>query len=175
MKRFTRRQSALAAALGLTVAATAWVSLQDDATPAVAATARRTTGAAPPGATPPPDWPAAPGAPREAWPDTTPLARQAWGEVAAPPLTAATPTPVAIATAAAEPEDAALPPFPYQLVGRMTDSRPHVVLDGPRRSWVLGVGDVVDNQWRIDAIEPGGLRLMRLPDGPSQFIAFSAP
>lgn len=178
MKRLTRRQIVLAAALGLSLAATLWASRQDDGTPAVATPPRRTTGTAAPSnptASPlPADWPAALPASRSAWPEPDPQARRAWGEVPVPPVAAAPPAPPA-ATAAADPVEAGLPPFPYQLVGRMTDSRPRVVLDGARRSLVLGVGDVVDNQWRIDAIEPGGLRLMRLPDGPPQFIAFSAP
>lgn len=63
-------------------------------------------------------------------------------------------------------------PFAYQLVGRMTDTRTRVILTNAQRSLVLGVGEVIDGQWRIDAIEPTGIRVSTVPGGSSQFIPF---
>lgn len=168
MKWPAPRQIALFAALGISLAATAWVAGNDE--PEVAAPPPRRAAAAPKPAVPQ-DWPGPASGTRGAWPEADAQARRAWGEAATPATTVAA-APVTAPAAQAEPEDAA-PPFPYQLVGRMTDSRPRVVLNGPQRSLVLGVGEIVDGQWRIEAIEAGGLRLKRLPEGPSQFIAFS--
>lgn len=167
MKRPALRQIALFAALGMSLAATAWVASQDASEP-VAPVPRRTT--AVPQAAAPQDWPGPASNARTAWPEADPEARRAWGEAPPPPPLAAAPSPVP--TAVADPDDTPPVPFPYQLVGRMTDNRPRVVLNGPQRSLVLGVGEVVDGQWRVEAIEPGGLRLKHLPEGPSQFIAF---
>ena len=167
MKRPAPRQIALFAALGISLAATAWVASHDE--PEVAAPAPRRSVVASKAVTPQ-DWPGPASTERAAWPEADPQARRAWGEAPAPAATAA-PTPPAAAEHEAHAADAA-PPFPYELVGRMTDSRPRAVLNGAQRSLVLGVGEIVDGQWRIEAIEPGGLRVTRLPDGPSQFIAF---
>lgn len=169
MKRPAPRQIALFGALVISLAATAWIAGNDE--PEVTTPAPRRSVSAPRAALPQ-DWPGPASGARGAWPEADAEARRAWGE-AATPATAAAAAPAMTAAAQAEPEDAA-PPFPYQLVGRMTDSRPRVVLNGAQRSLVLGVGDLVDGQWRIEAIEPGGLRLKRLPEGPSQFIAFSS-
>lgn len=167
MKRPAPRQIALFAALGISLAATAWVAGHDE--PEVAAPAPRRS-VMQQKATTPQDWPGAASTERAAWPEADPQARRAWGEAPAPaaPVATAPPPDTEPEAHAAE----AAPPFPYQLVGRMTDSRPRAVLNGAQRSLVLGVGEVVDGQWRIEAIEAGGLRVKRLPDGPSQFIAF---
>jgi len=99
-------------------------------------------------------------------------ARAAWGE--APPVAAA-PAPPPPADPVDEPPPApAAPPFPYQFVGRLTDGAARAVLDSARRSTVVGAGDVVDGQWRVDAVEAGGLRLTYLPLGLAQFIPFAA-
>ncbi|WP_457393605.1 hypothetical protein [Roseateles sp. P5_E1] len=166
MKRPAPRQIALFIALGISLAATAWVASNDELETTVPAPRRGVAGAK---AAVPQDWPGPASNARGTWPEADAEPRRAWGETAAPPPTVAVAAP--LPAPAAEPEDAA-PPFPYELVGRMTDSRPRVVLNGPQRSLVLGVGEVVDGQWRIEAIEADGLRLKRLPEGPSQFIAF---
>lgn len=174
MKQPAPRQILLFAALAASLAATAWVASHDE--PEVAAPApRRSVTAATSGAAALPataqDWPGPASAARAAWPEATAEARRAWADTAPPSPTAVATAPAPAPTAQAEAEDAA-PPFPYELVGRLTDSRPRVVLNGAQRSLVLGAGELVDGQWRIEAIEAGGLRLKRLPDGPSQFIAF---
>lgn len=171
MKRPSPRQMGLLGALGLSLAATAWVASREE--PDVAPpTPRRVmaTSSAAPGAAG--DWPGPAADTRGAWPEADVAARHAWGEAAA--STAPAPVVVAAPPASVDPDDTPAPPFPYRLVGRMTDTRPRVVLDGAQRSLVLGVGDVVDGQWRIEAIEGSGLRLKRLPDGPSQIIAFTS-
>ncbi len=167
--RTSRRQLILFGALGLSLAATAWVASREDDAP-VAAAPRRSPVAARPAAAA--DWPAPLPASRPAWPALPPQARAAWGDK---PPTAPTRVSALVAAGTGAELDApeSAPPFPYQLVGRMTDTRPRVVLNGPQRSLLLGVGDVVDGQWRIEAIDPGGVRVQPLPDGPSQFIAFS--
>lgn len=167
MKKPAPRQLALFAALGLSLAATAWVS-QDDAPEPVAAAPRRTASAAPA----PTDWPGPAASARAEWPATDAQARNAWGEAA----------PVAAATAAlpAEPAEEqappppTAPPFPYQLVGRLTDGASRAVLNNAQRSAVVGVGEVVDGQWRVEAIDASGLRVTYLPLGLAQFIPFAA-
>lgn len=171
-KKPAPRQLALFGALGLSLAATAWVSRDDEAQP-VTAQPRRAMAATTAATAATADWPGPAASARGDWPALDPLARSAWGEaapVAAPPA----PPPVQVAAEEPPPPPAA-PPFPYQLVGRLTDSRPRAILNNAQRSAVVGVGEVVDGQWRIDAIEPAGLRLTYLPLGQSQFIAFAVP
>lgn len=171
MSRPALRQTALFAALAASLAATAWVTVQDE--PAAApAPARRLAGS---GAAKAAEWPAPVPASRPDWPAAEPLARRAWGEPAldAPAMAAPTDGPAA-AQAAADPDtEPAPPPFPYSLVGRMSDGQTRAVLDGPSRSRIVAVGDVIDGQWRVEAIEPAGLRLRHLPDGPTQTLPFS--
>ncbi|MDG0857289.1 hypothetical protein [Roseateles puraquae] len=167
--RPSRRQLILFGALGLSLAATAWVASREDEAPVLPAPRRSAAAGRPTAAAT--DWPAPLSAARRAWPALPPQARAAWGD-----KPSAAPTVVTTETGASTSAEAEAPPppaFPYQLVGRMTDTRARVVLHGPQRSLVLGVGEVVDGQWRIEAIEPAGLRVQPLPDGPSQFIAFS--
>lgn len=161
-KKLPARQLALFGALGLSLAATAWVS-RDDAPETVAAAPRRTLAAS---ATTTSDWPGPAASARAAWPKLDPQARAAWGE--APPA-----PPAAPAEPASEPPRA--PSFPYQFVGRMTDSLPRAVLNNAQRSAVVSAGDVLEGQWRVDAIEAGGLRLTYLPLGQTLFVPFAGP
>ena len=159
--RPTRRQALLFGALGLSLVATAWVSREDEAEPATVAP-RRLAAAR----TATPEWPGPAASARADWPAADPQALTAWGEAPRP----AAPPPVAAAPA--EPPDEPppppqAPPIPSQVVGRLTDARP--------RGAVVGVGEVVDGQWRVDAIEANGLRLTYLPLGQSQFVSFASP
>lgn len=170
MKKPQPRQLVLFTALGLSLAATAWVSREDDVEPVAAAPRRATaTTAASDTQT---DWPGAAASARAAWPAMDTAARNAWGE--ATPVTAAPPPTSELTEMAEAPAPPAAPPFPYQLVGRLTDGASRAILNNAQRSAVVGVGEVVDGQWRVDAIEPGGLRLTFLPLGLSQFISFAA-
>ncbi len=180
MKRVTRlapRQLALFGALALSLAATAWVAQQDEAEPAAAAPRRAlVAAAAPAGAAHRGEragWPGPAASARATWPAPDPQAAAGWGD---PAPAAAAPAPPPAEAAADDPPPAppAAPPFPYQFVGRMTDSRPRAILNNAQRSAVVGVGEVVDADWRVDAIEAGGLRLTYLPLGLAQFIPFAA-
>jgi hypothetical protein len=168
VKRPAPRQLALFGALGLSLAATAWVSRDDEAASTVAPAPRRTAAAAVDATG---GWPGPAASARAEWPALDPQARAAWGD--ATPVVAAPPSPAPPEVTQAPPPPAA-PPFPYQFVGRMTDARPRAILNNAQRSAVVGVGEVVDGQWRIDAIEAGGLRLTYLPLGLAQFIPFAA-
>jgi len=173
MTRPSPRQMALFSALALSLAATVWVARQNEPEAPVpphrtnpAATTRTASSS-----TASKDWPAPAANIRLRWPEADPEAIRAWGDApTSQPAAVATLAPHAVEPA---PAQAPLPPFPYQFVGRMTDTRPRAVLNNPQRSLVLGVGEVVDGQWRIESIEANGLHLKHLPSGPSQFIAFS--
>ncbi|WP_457428202.1 hypothetical protein [Roseateles sp. P5_E7] len=167
MKKPTPRQLALFAALGLSLATTAWVS-QDDAPEPVAAAPRRTTGAS----AAPTDWPGPAASAHTEWPATDAQARNAWGEAA--PVAAATAAPATEPAEEQAPPPPTAPPFPYQLVGRLSDGASRAVLNNAQRSAVVGVGEVVDGQWRVEAIDASGLRVTYLPLGLVQFIPFAA-
>lgn len=170
MKKPAPRQLALFGALGLSLAATAWVSQDDGDTPdPVTAAPRRTVTTT---ATQSADWPGPAASARAAWPTLDTQARAAWGE--ATPIAAAPAPPPAVAAPANEPPPPpSAPPFPYQLVGRLTDGASRAVLNNAQRSAVVGVGEVVDGQWRVEAVEPAGLRLTYLPLGLPQFVPFA--
>jgi len=169
MKKPPPRQIALYGALGLSLAATAWVSCDDapdTVTPAPRHTAPTITANAAS------DWPGPAAGTRAEWPALDPQARAAWGEAA--PVAATPPPPPTAEVASAAPPPPSAPPFPYQLVGRLTDTRPRAILNNAQRSAVVGVGEVLDGQWRVEAIEPAGLRLTYLPLGLAQFVPFAA-
>lgn len=174
MSRLPPRRLALLGALGLSLAATAWVATGDAGDDDAAAPRPRPAPAAPAarGAESAGE-PPAPGGNRGDWPAPDELARAAWGEAApAAPAPPAPPPPVqAAVTPAASP---APPPFPYQFVGRMSDGATRAVLNNAQRSAVVGLGEVVDGQWRVEAVEAGGLRLTYLPLGRPQFVPFAS-
>lgn len=173
MKKPAPRQLALFGTLALSLAATAWVSQDDADTPATAAAAASPRRAAAAN-TAPSDWPGPAASARAAWPDLDIQARAAWGE-AAPTTASHTPPPAMAEPAAEQPAPPRAPPFPYQLVGRLTDGASRAVLNSAQRSAVVGVGEVVDGQWRVDAVEPTGLRLTYLPLGQAQLVPFAPP
>jgi hypothetical protein len=116
-----------------------------------------------------------------AWAEPGAIARQSWGLAAsaapqiaeaAPPINARS----AKADIEAEQAPPAAPPIAYSLVGRMDEAgRPRIVLSNAQRTLVLGVGEVIDQQWRIVAIDPTGAQLLWLPGGQKQNLAFSSP
>jgi len=144
------RHAALATAAVLTVAAAAWVSVEDrhrdvvpvsdmartgakhaaDSSPAVAATA--------------PD-----GLQRTAFPaaQADPFAARSW----APRV-------------AEKPAAPTAPPLPYTYFGRMTeDGKLYVFLQRGERSYTVKRGDVLDTQYRVEEITPGALVITYLP------------
>jgi len=167
MKKPTPRQFALFAALGLSLAATAWVSQEDAPEPVAAAPRRATTAVAAQA-----DWPGPAAGARGQWPALDAQARAAWGEAA--PVAAAPAPPTSEQPVEEAPPPPTAPPFPYQLVGRLTDGASRAILNNAQRSAVVGVGEVVDGQWRVEAIDASGLRLTYLPLGQSQLVPFAA-
>lgn len=83
------------------------------------------------------------------------------------------------------------PPFPYQWVGRWQEpvvpaatpagasgvstkkasSRELAVITGPNQTWVVKPGDVIEGQWRIDAITDTAVQLTYLPLSQTQTIS----
>lgn len=75
------------------------------------------------------------------------------------------------------------PPFPYQWVGRwepaLDDSgaagtpAPMAVIAGNRTTWVVKRGDLIDAQWRVDAITATSMELTYLPLSSTQKISMA--
>jgi hypothetical protein len=57
----------------------------------------------------------------------------------------------------------------------LDDGEPHALLSGPLRSFGVKAAEVVDGQWRIDAVEPQGVTLTWLPGGVKKNLAFGSP
>lgn len=55
------------------------------------------------------------------------------------------------------------PAFPHAWVGRVVDDMPRAVIAGPQRTWVLRTGEVLDGQWRLDALGERQLSFTYLP------------
>lgn len=176
------RQRVLWAALAASAAATAWVASRDESEPpsdARGARKLRVASARPAGPANAGrlDWPTALPDERSAWPEAELQARAAWGDAPAPPLprVAQVQAPAPNEVDNRPPPPPPPPPFAYQLVGRMAEGgRLRVILTNAQRSLVVGLGEAVDGQWRLDAIEPGGIRLTHTPSGSTQNIAFLA-
>ena len=182
------RSRLLMAALALSLAATAWVASRDEeasAPKAAPQNAARPSAAKPTRPAAVTGWPAAlislASDDGPAWPEPEAIPRQSWGLVASAALPIAAAAPAVKARAAQEDSGAEqapppAPPVAYQLVGRMDEaSRPRIVLSNAQRTLVLGVGELIDQQWRIDAIGPSGAELTWLAGGQKQNLAFSSP
>ncbi len=188
----TRRHQVLGAVLAATVAATAWLALQPDESADLARPApavRSTAQAAPTAALPTPATRLAPRralassaatvaaedmstTPRAAWPAAGTAAAESWGLPPPPPPQARIATAPARKAAPAEPEPPRAPAFPYTLIGQLDDGRPQALLTGPLRSLAVGAGEVVDGQWRVDAIQAQNVTLTWLPGGQRQTLGF---
>ena len=178
--RASVRRKRLALALAVTAAATLWAALQPDAPvpePVLRERASATPNARVSAAnTPPrqtaasaPAWPE-PTRPRSDWPAAPARAVAAWSAVIAAPA-ATVPRPAAAASAADKPVEA--PPFPYTLIGRLDDGEARALLAGPTRSFGVKASDVIDGQWRVDAVPPRGLALTWLPGGIKKTLALA--
>jgi hypothetical protein len=174
----TARARALQAGLALTLGASAWLAVQDDAVDAqglVEARAPRVADAGMQGRLPVPAARVAPeaalsaaapsaaaktAAPRRApWPAAPAPALAAWSAPAA-----SAPAPAAVAAAASQPE--ATPRFPYTWIGRIdTGGDVQVLLNGPQRSFGARAGEVLDGRWRIEHVAATRLQLTWLPTG----------
>lgn len=179
--RATARRKWLAVAGIATLAATLWAALQgDDSAPVGPAPARSphaADGAGPRIAaapTPAPEstgrWPAPPDAQgREPWHDALAQGLAAWS---APPPPPPPPAPSTAREAARKLPQA--PPFPYTLIGRIDDGEPRALLSGPMRSFGVKASEVIDGQWRVDAILNNGLSLTWLPGSEKKTLTFAA-
>jgi hypothetical protein len=49
------------------------------------------------------------------------------------------------------------------------------VIAGPRSTWVVREGDVIEGQWRVDSIQDRSMSLTYLPLQQAQTIAMSSP
>jgi len=156
--------------LWATLAATVFVALQaDDEAPNVAqpvAASRRpaaasTAAAGPTDPTRRADWPPAPRARSGAdWPSLLPAALAAWQPPPPPPPP---PAPVPPPAAPAPPP---APAFPYTLIGRVEEGgKVQVLLSGPIRTISARLDDVIDGQWRLESLQPGGVVVVWMPGG----------
>jgi hypothetical protein len=166
-----RRRLGLAAVA--TLAATVWAATQgDESTDAPDVTARTTTARTPAHSTPAPTalaqaWPDPPAiSDRPSWRDALPQGIAAWG----PPQPTPVPPQPSRAAAASAPQQP--PEFPYTLIGRIDDGQPWAMLSNRERSFGAKTSDVIDDVWRVDAIDASGVTLTWLPGGITKILAF---
>jgi hypothetical protein len=125
--------------------------------------------AAPPAALPTADTPASR---RHApWPELSAAGRAAWAAHATPtppgpggPSASAPPASARSVAAVPAPAVASAPPLPWQWVGVYDDGQAvQALLAGRLRSVSLTAGQILERDWRLDAIENGQLRWTWLP------------
>jgi len=76
----------------------------------------------------------------------------------------------------APPPPPAAPPFQHAWVGRLIDdSGVRAVVAGPRTTWVLSPGDVIEGQWRVDQIKDKQMHLTYLPLQLGQVVSLKSP
>lgn len=180
-RRASTRRTRLAFAAAATLGLTLWAALQPDepslepTRPRADSAARgdsapragRSTAMTAP--TPNTAWPEAPHAgARPAWPALDAKSAAAWSGPPVVASTAAASAPVVARTAAQA------PPFPYALIGRLDDGEPRALLSGPRRSLGAKATDLIDGDWRVDAVTPQGVTLTWLPGGIKKTITFGS-
>ena len=68
------------------------------------------------------------------------------------------------------------PPFPYAVAGSIADlNGPMVVFMKQNQDFVVRVGDVLENTYRVDAIDEQSVTVTYLPLNLKQVVALSAP
>jgi hypothetical protein len=159
-------------ALLATLALTAVLALQPDESAATAVPVRRATNAAPSPAkpartSPEPAWPAPPSASGTLqWSEAPRAALAAWGPPAPPPAPPVKAAPVG-------PVIPQAPAFPYTLIGRLEEAGvSRALLAGPVRTIDARAGDLIDGQWRVDAVLPEGVQLTWMPGGQRQTLNY---
>lgn len=176
-----RRSRVLLAALVLTLAGCAWLALRTDDAVVDAVRVRQPSAVRAPAATAPARLTAAAPA---AWPDQAlrtdaanawpPLGDGARAGWSAPPAPRAISTATA-ATAALAAEAPPPPPrFPLAYIGRWdggTAAGGLLLLGGPQRTYAVGVGDVVEGQWRIERVSTDSFSVTFLPQGSVQTVS----
>jgi hypothetical protein len=185
----TERRQRLTIAAGLTLLATAWAAMQGDDVASVAQPAKPRSATAPStpnnninnargntsNATKPNTaWPDAPlTANRAPWPAVSALGTAAWGP-AVPKVQAPVPPKPVVAKANTEVATPEAPNFPYTLIGRIDDGTPQAMLSGPSRSFGARVNEVIDGQWRVDAVGPQSMSLTWLPGSIKKTVTFAS-
>lgn len=165
------RSRALVALLAASLLATLWAASQSspeavDSGVALAprkAVARAAPSVAGAAASAPAAWPALPVA-RSPWPRLAQAT--AWGPPPAPPMPMAAKAKTASTADDAPAGPPPAPPFPYTLIGRFEDGPlTQAMLSSPRRTLGVKAKDVIDGQWRVDAVDATGMTLTWLPSG----------
>ncbi len=122
-------------------------------------------------------WPDAPlSAQRAPWPALGPLGTAAWSGSDAPKASAQPTVTAKTAVEKLKPEASTpqAPEFPYSLIGRIDDGTPQAMLSGATRSFGVRVNEVIDGQWRVDAVGPQSVSLTWLPGSIKKTVAFSS-
>lgn len=169
------RQHLLGTALVATLAATAWTALQPEDEPvAPTASSRRAPVAAAPRPTAASAASPAPTLERGAWADPSAEQLAAWQPLPPPP-----PPPAPPAPPPPPPPPPVAPQPPYQMIGRLLEGEgikavEVAMLASPNRTLSVRRGDVIDGQWRVEQIDPSGVRLTWLPGQLPQTLAFRA-
>jgi type IV secretory pathway VirB10-like protein len=183
-----RRRQRLSVAAALTLLATAWAATQGDDVASVAQPAKpRGANVAPTpnninasttasDATKPiTAWPDAPlTANRAPWPAVSALGTAAWRGPDVPKVQAPVPAQPVVAKANPAPATPEAPNFPYVLIGRIDDGTPQAMLSGPSRSFGARVNEVIDGQWRVDAVGPQSMSLTWLPGSIKKTVTFAS-
>jgi hypothetical protein len=90
------------------------------------------------------------------------FASKSWYVPPPPPPPAPPPKPVA-------------PPLPFTFIGRMIEEgQTAVFVSIQDRNQVLRVGDVIQNVWRVDSIDPTNMKLTYLPLNENKYLALGA-
>lgn len=93
---------------------------------------------------------------------------RSWRVEPPPPPPSAPPVPVAVKPTA--------PPLPFVFMGRMMQDERHMVfLVQGDRIHVVAEGDVIDDAYRLEKIEPGRMTLRYLPLGMAQTLLLEDP
>ncbi len=109
---------------------------------------------------------------RAAWPPPEPEGTMAW-QAAAAAAAIAEPAPPPLPARAEPPPTPQAPPFPYTLIGRFEDAGgARALLSNALRTISAAPGELIDGQWRIDAVQSGSVELTWLPGGLRQTIAY---
>jgi hypothetical protein len=185
-----RRRQRLTIAAGLTLLATAWAAMQGDDVASVAQPAKprganvpstpnnninnarsNTSNATKPNTV----WPDAPlTANRAPWPAVGALGAAAWRGPDVPKVQAPEPPKPVVAKDNTEVATPEAPNFPYTLIGRIDDGTPQAMLSGPSRSFGARVNEVIDGQWRVDAVGPQSMSLTWLPGSIKKTVTFAS-
>jgi hypothetical protein len=68
----------------------------------------------------------------------------------------------------------AAPAFGYTLIGRIDEAQAaKAVLHNERRSITVAAGDVIDGEWRVEAVEPTRVTVLWLPTQRRQVISLA--